>query len=52
MRIFCLIILVIISILEISPIPITPIILIWVVLFRPLWFYELVIKIYGKKKKG
>lgn len=48
MRIFCLIVLVIITILEIGPVPLTPLVLIWVVLFRPLWFYKLVLKIYGK----
>jgi hypothetical protein len=48
MRILCILVLSAISILEISPIPITPILLIYVVLFRPPWFYELVIKIYDK----
>lgn len=50
MRIIYLIILVIITLIEIGPVPITPIFLIWVVLFRPNWFYELVLKIYRKKK--
>ncbi len=49
MRIFCFLILAVITILEIGPIPITPLVLLWVVVFRPLWFYELVLKIYGKK---
>lgn len=49
MRKFCFLILVVITILEIGPIPITGLLLMWVVLFRPLWFYELVLKIYGKK---
>jgi hypothetical protein len=49
MRITCFFLLAIIAILEIGPIPFTPLVLIWVVLFRPLWFYELVLKIYGKK---
>jgi len=49
MRILCFVILVIITILEIGPVPITPLVLIWVVLFRPAWFYELVRKIYKKK---
>ena len=51
MRIICFFVLVAITILEIGPIPISGLILIWVVLFRPLWFYELVRKIYGKKIK-
>jgi len=49
MRILCLLALIIISIVEIGPIPISPVILIYVVLFRPEWFYDLVIKIYNKK---
>lgn len=48
MRILCILALMVISIVEIGPIPITPIVLIYVVLFRPAWFYELVHKIYGK----
>jgi len=51
-RILCLIILVIISFIsvnKINPIPIISIFLILVVLFRPKWFYELVLKIYNKK---
>ena len=49
MRIISIFALVVISIIEIGPIPITPILLIWVVLFRPKWFYDLVLKIYDKK---
>lgn len=48
MRIISILVLAFISILEISPIPITPIFLIFVVLFRPVWFYEWVVKIYDK----
>ena len=48
MRFFYIIALLIISIIEIGPIPITPIILIYVVLFRPAWFYEWALKIYNK----
>lgn len=48
MRIFCLLVLLLITILEIGPFPITGLVLIWVVLFRPAWFYELVQKIYNK----
>ena len=47
MRILCFFILLAIIILEIGPVPITGLILMWVVLFRPSWFYELVQKIYG-----
>ncbi len=49
MRILCFLILVAITIVEIGPVPITGLLLMWVVLFRPLWFYELVLKIYGKR---
>ncbi|MDP2902641.1 MAG: hypothetical protein Q8N96_05985, partial [Methylovulum sp.] len=49
MRILCLIVLVVVTLLEIGPIPISGLLLIWVVLFRPVWFYELVAKIYGRK---
>lgn len=48
MRILSILVLIIISIVEIGPIPITPMVLLYVVLFRPVWFYELVVKIYGK----
>lgn len=47
MRLICIIVLLLISILEISPVPITPLLLLYVVIFRPLWFYNLVMKIYG-----
>ena len=50
MRILCLLILIVITILEIGPVPISGILLMWVVLFRPQWFYKLVQKIYGKEK--
>jgi hypothetical protein len=49
MRILCLFALVIMSLLEISPVPITGLMLIWIVIFRPLWFYELVLKIYDRR---
>ena len=49
MRILCLVALIFITVLEIGPIPIVGLFLIWVVLFRPLWFYDLVLKIYDKK---
>lgn len=48
MRVLCLFILMVITVLEIGPVPISGILLIWVVLFRPGWFYDLVQKIYGK----
>jgi hypothetical protein len=48
MRILSFLILVVISIVEVGPVPITPVVLIYIVLFRPPWFYEWVLKIYGK----
>lgn len=50
MRIICLLILIVVTILEIGPVPISGLLLIWVVLFRPQWFYDLIQKIYGKAK--
>ena len=49
MRFLCVLGLVVVSIVEIGPIPITPILLIWIVVFRPIWFYQFVNKIYGKE---
>jgi hypothetical protein len=49
MRILCFFILLIITIIEIGPVPITGLLLMWVILFRPVWFYNLVQKIYGKQ---
>ncbi len=48
MRIICLIVLLILSFLEIGPIPIAPLFLMWVVIFRPEWFFQLVLKIYKR----
>jgi hypothetical protein len=48
MRILCLLILIVITILDFGPFPISSLLLVWVVLFRPQWFYDLVQKIYGK----
>ena len=44
MRILCVLILIVITILEIGPVPISGLLLMWVVLFRPQWFYDLVQK--------
>jgi hypothetical protein len=49
MRWLCVFVLALITLLEIGPIPITGLLLIWVVLFRPRWFYDLVRKIYGQR---
>lgn len=46
MRMLCVFVLLLITVLEIGPVPITGLLLIWVVLFRPRWFYNLVMKIY------
>ena len=51
MRILCFLGLIIIVILEIGPIPITGLLLMWVVVFRPLWFYNLVMAIYDKPNR-
>jgi hypothetical protein len=49
MRIFLILLLTIVSIIEIGPIPMTPLLLLWVVIFRPAWFYDLVARVYQKK---
>ncbi len=49
MRIVCLLALLVITVLEIGPIPISGLVLIWVVLFRPSWFYDLIQNLYGKQ---
>jgi hypothetical protein len=46
MRILTLIILAVFMVLEIGPLPITVLLLMWVAYFRPLWFYKLVLAIY------
>ena len=51
MRIVCVLGLIVVSIIEIGPVPITPILLIWVVIFRPAWFYQFVLRVYGKKDR-
>jgi hypothetical protein len=49
MRIICFLMLFVITIVEIGPFPFMGLLLMWIVLFRPVWFYELVLKIYDKK---
>ncbi len=49
MRFYCFVILLVVTIVEIGPFPFTGLLLMWVVLFRPAWFYDLILKIYGKK---
>ncbi|MCX7088341.1 MAG: hypothetical protein NTV00_09840 [Methylococcales bacterium] len=48
MRIVYLLILLLVTLLEIGPLPISGLVLMWVVIFRPQWFYDVVQKIYGK----
>lgn len=48
MRWVCLVFLILLMIIDILPIPILGLLMVWVVLFRPVWFYELVLKIYNK----
>ncbi len=49
MRFICVLILLVVSIIEIGPIPMSPLFLMMVVVFRPLWFYRLVLRIYGRR---
>lgn len=46
MRFLCFLMLFLLTILEVGPILITGIVLMWVVLFRPAWFYGLVQTVY------
>jgi hypothetical protein len=48
MRWLYLIYLCLLMLLDILPIPIIGLILAWVIIFRPVWFYEAVKKIYEK----
>lgn len=48
MRWLALLCLIIMTLLEIGPVPISGLLLIYVVLFRPQWFYNLVQDIYKK----
>lgn len=41
--------LVLLTVVKVGPFSIIGILLLWVVLFRPTWFYELVLKIYSNK---
>lgn len=49
-RFFSVVVLVLLTLLEIGPFPITGLILLWIVIFRPVWFFKLVISIYAGKK--
>lgn len=48
MRFLSILILLLITVLEIGPVPITGIVLLGVVVFRPAWFLAWVLKIYDK----
>lgn len=52
MRILSIFVLLIVALVEVGPVPFTPFLLIWIVLFRPPWFYDWVMKIYHKKDLG
>lgn len=46
MRWLCLLALILVTLLEVGPVPITGLVLMYVVIVRPQWFYHLVEKIY------
>jgi hypothetical protein len=50
MRWVYLFLLILLSIIDIAPVPIIGLLLIGVVLFRPLWFYKAVLEIYKNKR--
>jgi len=49
MRWVYLLLLILLSIIDLVPIPVIGLLLIWVVLFRPAWFYKAVLEIYNKQ---
>ncbi len=49
MRLLVLLIVVILTLMDFAPFPVTGLILIWIVLFRPMWFYEMVRTMYRDK---
>ncbi|MDD5276155.1 MAG: hypothetical protein PHR16_08740 [Methylovulum sp.] len=49
MRLYYFVVVTFISILDIAPIPVFGLLLMWVIVFRPQWFYDVVLKIYGKQ---
>lgn len=50
-RIKVLIVLVLFTIMGVGPVPVTSVIDIYIALFRPAWFKELVLKLYGEEKR-
>lgn len=50
-RMMCLLVLLVITIFEVGPVPISGLALILVVLFRPEWFYRFIQKIYDVNDK-
>jgi len=48
LRIKCIVVLLFLMVLEIGPIPVFAIVGLFVVLFRPRWFIELVDALYGR----
>ncbi len=47
-RIKCFLSLLGLFILDIAPVPVTPVVAFGIILIRPQWFYRLVVSIYGK----
>ena len=48
MRWLCLFYLLLLMVLDILPIPVLGLLLVWVIITRPVWFYDMVQKIYDK----
>ena len=46
LRLVCILLMIIVTIIDIGPFPITSLLMIWILLFRPRWFYNLVQRIY------
>ncbi|MEQ1559641.1 MAG: hypothetical protein ABL933_11985 [Methyloglobulus sp.] len=47
-RVKCFMSLLVLFIVDIAPVPVTPVIAFGIILGRPLWFYLIVLRIYGK----
>ncbi len=46
LRLVCILLMLVVTIIDIGPFPITSLLMIWILLFRPSWFYDLVQRIY------
>lgn len=50
MKLLCLAVLIVISILDFAPFPVGSLLAIYIVLMRPAWFRNVVASLYGERK--